>query len=63
VHAHVAAVVAGDQLALAAVDLFTDPEILRQAAAELRRRRGAVEYQSLMQLGQKPPLNYRMPSK
>ncbi len=50
-------------LALAAVDLFTDPEILRQAAAELRRRRGAVEYQSLMQLGQKPPLNYRMPSK
>ncbi|MDG1896386.1 MAG: amidohydrolase [Fuerstiella sp.] len=50
-------------LALAAVDLFTSPETLRQAAAELRERRGDVEYQSLMQPGQKPPLKYRMPSK
>ena len=50
-------------LALAAVDLFTSPEVLQQAAAELRQRRGNVEYQSLMQPGQKPPLNYRKPSK
>ena len=50
-------------LALAAVDLFTSPEVLQQATAELRQRRGNAEYQSLMQPGQKPPLNYRKPSK
>ena len=50
-------------LALSTVDLFTSPEILQQAAAELRQRRGNVDYHSLMQPGQKPPLNYRRPSK
>jgi len=50
-------------LALAAFDLFTSPETLQQAAAELIERRGAVAYRSLMQPGQKPPLNYRKPSK
>ncbi|MCP4783305.1 MAG: amidohydrolase [Fuerstiella sp.] len=50
-------------LALAAFDLFTSPETLQQAAAELKKRRGEVTYRSLMQPGQKPPLNYRKPSK
>ena len=50
-------------LALTAFDLFTSPEILQQAAAELKERRGDVKYRSLMQPGQKPPLNYRNPGK
>ncbi|MEO2017131.1 MAG: amidohydrolase [Fuerstiella sp.] len=50
-------------LALAAFELFTSPETLQRAAAELKERRGDVAYRSLMQQGQKPPLNYRKPSK
>lgn len=49
-------------LALTAAELFTSPGILQQAAAELKERRGDTTYRSLMQPGQKPPLNYRRPS-
>jgi len=49
-------------LALTAAELFTSPSVLQQAAAELKERRGDTTYRSLMQPGQKPPLNYRRPS-
>ncbi|APZ90630.1 amidohydrolase [Fuerstiella marisgermanici] len=49
-------------LALTAAELFTNPGVLQQAAAELKERRGDTTYRSLMQPGQKPPLNYRRPS-
>ena len=48
-------------LATSAVDLMRSPEVLQQAAAELRRRTGTIPYESLMQPGQKPPLDYRNP--
>lgn len=50
-------------LALTARDLLTQPELLQQAAAEFRQRRGNVEYRSLMQPGQKPPFDYRKSSR
>jgi len=48
---------------LAAVtwDLMTDPETLAAAKAEHRRRITSRAYRSLMQPGQKPPLDYRRP--
>ncbi len=48
-------------LATSAVDLMRSPEVLQQAAAELRKRTGTIAYESLMQPGQKPPLDYRNP--
>jgi aminobenzoyl-glutamate utilization protein B len=48
-------------LATSAVDLFRSPDVLLQAAEEFRKRRGNTEYESLMQPGQKPPLDYRNP--
>jgi aminobenzoyl-glutamate utilization protein B len=50
-------------LALTAVDLFRSPDVLQQAAAELRQRLGTEKYESLMRAGQKPPLDYRNPPK
>ena len=51
--------VAAKTLALTAIDLYRDPERLRQAGDELKERRGAgFEYRSL--LGDRdPPLDYR----
>ncbi len=48
-------------LAVSAADLFRSPELLQQAAHEFRQRRGtaAAADESLMQPGQKPPLDYR----
>ena len=52
-------VLAAKTLAVTAWDLFTSPDVLRAANEELKRRLGDGEYQSLMQPGQKPPLDYR----
>ncbi len=46
-------------LALSALDLFRQPDVLRDATAELNERIGGNPYESLMQPGQKPPLDYR----
>ena len=46
-------------LAVSAADLFRTPEILQQATQEFKNRRGSVSDESLMQPGQKPPLDYR----
>lgn len=48
-------------LAATAWDLFTQPEVLKAARAEHERRLGERKYESLMEPGQKPPLNYRKP--
>lgn len=46
-------------LAASAWDLFSDPDLLAAARAEHRRRVGLDPYHTLMQKGQKPPLDYR----
>ena len=50
-------------LAATAYDLFSAPEIMKAAQAELRQRLGGQAYQTLMVPGQKPPLDYRNPPK
>ena len=50
---------AAKTLAVTAKDLFTQPDLLQQAKAELLRRCGTEPYNSLMQPGQKPSLDYR----
>ncbi len=50
-------------LAATAIDMIRSPEQLRQAADEFQKRRGNEKYDSLMQPGQKPPLDYRNPPK
>lgn len=50
-------------LAATAWDLYTDSELLKQAQAEHAQRLGSREYKSLMLPGQKPPLDYRKPSR
>ncbi|MBA61387.1 MAG: amidohydrolase [Planctomycetaceae bacterium] len=52
---------ASNVLAATAYDLFSSPEIMRAAQAELRQRLGGQPYQTLMVPGQKPPLHYRNP--
>lgn len=49
-------------LALSMSDLMNASEVLQSAKGELLQRLGETGYQSLMQPGQKPPLDYRKPS-
>jgi len=46
-------------LAATAWDLYTDPDVLTAARADHRRQVGREPYRTLMQKGQKPPLDYR----
>lgn len=48
-------------LAASAWDLYQNPALIEAARAEHRDRIAGAEYRSLMQPGQKPPLNYRNP--
>ncbi|MBC8291469.1 MAG: amidohydrolase [Planctomycetes bacterium] len=50
-------------LTASAWDLMTSPGELKTAQEEHDRRLGARKYRSLMEPGQKPPLDYRKPSK
>jgi aminobenzoyl-glutamate utilization protein B len=50
-------------LAATAWDLYHSPATLTAAKSELQRRLGDRKYESLMQPGQKPPLDYRNPPK
>jgi aminobenzoyl-glutamate utilization protein B len=52
-------ILAARTLAATAWDLFQDPQRLAEARAEHRRRRDGRDYRSLLEPGQKPPLNYR----
>ena len=52
---------AAETLALTAADLFRTPMLLEQAAVEFRNRTRGAPWESLMQPGQKPPLDYRNP--
>jgi aminobenzoyl-glutamate utilization protein B len=46
-------------LALSAADLFRSAELRTEAASEFRRRLGDAKYESLLEPGQQPPLDYR----
>lgn len=46
-------------LAVSAAELMQSPDVLNQASAELKMRLRNRAYESLMEPGQKPPLNYR----
>jgi aminobenzoyl-glutamate utilization protein B len=48
-------------LSATAWDLYTKPELLAAAKAEHQRRLAATPYMSLLEPGQKPPLDYRNP--
>lgn len=48
-------------LAASAWDLMTQPGVLKSARAEHERRLSGRAYETLMQPGQKPPLDYRNP--
>ncbi|GIS59681.1 MAG: hypothetical protein CM1200mP2_19060 [Planctomycetaceae bacterium] len=47
-------------LAATAWDLYSNPDQLAAARTEHRRRIGQEPYRTLMQPGQKPPLDYRL---
>lgn len=51
--------VAAKTLALAGMDLFTDPKQLQAARASFDQRRAGFEYRSRIPADHKPPLNYR----
>jgi aminobenzoyl-glutamate utilization protein B len=53
--------IAARTLAATAWDLYAEPAIIRAAQEELDSRIGERKYRSLMQPGQKPPLDYRKP--
>ncbi|MCA9175662.1 MAG: amidohydrolase [Planctomycetales bacterium] len=50
-------------LAAGVWDLMSDPKLITQAQAEHRQRLDGREYRTLMLPGQKPPLDYRKPSR
>ncbi len=50
-------------LAATAWDLFKNPKLIEEANAEYQKRTGDNKYHSLMQPGQKAPLDYRDPPK
>ena len=51
--------VAAKTLALSAMDLFTDPGLVKAARESFDKRRNGFEYKSRVPADQKPPLNYR----
>ncbi len=50
-------------LVATAWDLYQDPKLLATAKAEHRERLASEKYESLLEPGQKPPLDYRKPPK
>jgi aminobenzoyl-glutamate utilization protein B len=52
-------VLAAKVLALSAMDLFTDPNLIAEAKASFEKRKSGRAYQSRLPEGQQPPLKYR----
>src|SRR5439155_24248765 len=50
-------------LAVSAWELFHDPQKVAAARAEFQRRLSGRKYESLLEPGQKPPLDYRDPAR
>jgi aminobenzoyl-glutamate utilization protein B len=50
-------------LAATAWDLFTNPELLKEAKAEHARRLDGKKYEAMLEKDQPPPLDYREPGK
>ena len=59
--AHKGMNLAAKVLAATAWDFYHSPETISLAREELQRRLGKEKYETLMQPGQKPPLDYRNP--
>jgi aminobenzoyl-glutamate utilization protein B len=56
-------VLATKTLAASAWDLFEQPDTLKAAKAELQKKLGSTPYKPLLEKDQKPPLDYRLPTK
>ncbi len=56
-------VLATKTLAASAWDLFEQPDTLKAAKAELQKKLGGTPYKPLLEKEQKPPLDYRLPTK
>ncbi len=54
---------AAKTLAATGWDLFQAPEVLKKARLELEKRLAGQPYRPLLEPGQKPPLDYRRPSR
>jgi aminobenzoyl-glutamate utilization protein B len=54
---------AANTLAASAWDLFEQPEVLKAAKAELKKKLDGTAYRPLLDKDQKPPLDYRLPPK
>src|SRR4029077_19097808 len=52
-------IVAAKALAVTGADLFSDRQLVLDAKAHFRRQMEGKTYQSVIPVGQKPPLNYR----
>jgi aminobenzoyl-glutamate utilization protein B len=52
-------IVAAKALAVTGADLFSDRQLVLDAKADFRRQMEGKTYQSVIPVGQKPPLNYR----
>ncbi|HPM32327.1 MAG TPA: hypothetical protein PLJ60_18480 [Chryseolinea sp.] len=50
--------VASKTMALTAIDLFTNPELIKKAKEEFKRSKGDYQYKALLG-DRKPALNYR----
>lgn len=56
-------ILAAKTLAASAWDLFDQPDTLKAAKAELAKKLAGTAYNPLLEKGQKPPLDYRLPPK
>jgi aminobenzoyl-glutamate utilization protein B len=54
---------AAKTLAASAWNLFEQPDTLKAAKAELQKKLGGTPYKPLLEKEQKPPLDYRLPTK
>ena len=50
-------------LAATAYDLFTEPQLIKDAKAEYAKRSGGKKYAAMLEKDQPPPLDYRNPGK
>ncbi len=50
-------------LAVTALDLFQSPELVKKARAELNKKLEGAKFEPLLEKSQKPPLDFRLPSK
>jgi aminobenzoyl-glutamate utilization protein B len=57
---HKGMIIAAKALALTGADLFSDRQSVLDAKADFRRQMEGKTYKSVIPVGQKPPLHYRL---